>query len=157
MDADLKKRLGITVLIFVVAGVAEVGYLMWSRRDTGSVPKKQEPAYSTNQDDYVTTRKIVPYDVGSAKKELVGKPVWVKSGNQIPYYKATAGGVNFSRQAGMLPPLAKLQVKDVTLQRQPAGSKVTPIARVRGQTSPPSCCPLERGRGTYEIPGAAVQ
>ena len=42
MDSDLKKRLGITVLVFVVAGVAEVGYLMWSRRDT-SVPKKQEP------------------------------------------------------------------------------------------------------------------
>ena len=55
MDSDLKKRLGITVLIFVVAGVAEVGYLKWSRRDT-SVPKKQEPTYSSNQDDYVTPR-----------------------------------------------------------------------------------------------------
>src|ERR1044072_9607353 len=99
MDSDLKKRLGITVLVFVVAGGIEVGYLMWSRRDTGT-PKKQEPTYSSNQDDYVSPRKIVPYDLASAKKELAGKPVWVKSGNNLPYYRydATAHSVSFSRQ-----------------------------------------------------------
>lgn len=132
MDSDLKKRLGITILIFVVAGGIEVGYLMWSRRDT-STPKKQEATYSSNQDDYVTPRKIVPYDLASAKKELAGKPVWVKSGNQIPYYKATASSVNFSRQVGLLPPMAKLQVKDITLQRQPVALKPGEVAVVRKQ------------------------
>src|ERR1051326_2855894 len=122
MDADLKKRLGITILLFVIAGGAETAYLMWSRRDT-STPKKQEPTYSSNQDDYVTPRKIVPYNLESAKKELAGKPVWVKSGNQIPYYKASAGSVNFSKQVGLLPPLANLEVKDITLQRQPVALK----------------------------------
>ena len=85
MDADLKKRLGITVLIFVIAGGAEVGYLMWSRRNT-STPKKPETTYSSNMDDYVTPHKIFPYNVESAKKELVGKPLWVKTGNLLPYY-----------------------------------------------------------------------
>lgn len=134
MDSDLKKRLSITVLIFVVAGVAEVGYLMWSRRDT-SPPAKKEPAYSTNQDDYVILHKIVPYNVESAKKELMGKPVWVKSGNQVPYYrynKATHT-VNFSHQVGLLPPLAKLQVQDVVLQRQPVALKPGQVSVVQKQ------------------------
>jgi hypothetical protein len=134
MDADLKKRLSITALIFVVAVVAEIGYLMWSRRDTGTV-KKQEPAYSTNQDDYVTPRKIVPYSMESAKKELVGKPVWVKSGNQISYFhfdRATHS-VNFNKQIGLLPPLAKLQVQDVVLQRAPVALKPGQVAVVQKQ------------------------
>jgi len=133
MDNDLKKKLGFTFLLFVVAGGIEVGYLMWSRRDTGTPPKKQETTYSANQDDYVTPRKIVPYNVESAKKELVGKPVWVKTGNQIPYYKAAGNSVNFGRQAGVLPPLAKLQVKDVTLQKQPVNLKEGQVAVVRKQ------------------------
>jgi hypothetical protein len=134
MDRDLKKKLGFTFLLFIVAGSIEAGYLMWSRRDT-STPIKKEPAYSTNQDDYVTPRKIVPYNLESAKKELVGKPIWVKSGNQIPYYRydAAAHSVNFSHQAGMLPPLAKLQVKDVMLQRQPVALKPGEVAVVRKQ------------------------
>src|SRR5438270_3487525 len=134
MDADLKKRIGITVLIFVVAGVAEVGYLMWSRRDT-STPKKTEPTYSSDRDDYVTPRKIVPYNVESAKKELVGKTVWVKSGNEVPYYRydAAAHSVNFGHQTGLLPPMAKLQVKDVVLQRQPVSLKPGEVAVVRKQ------------------------
>src|SRR5215467_11309548 len=121
MDADLKKRLGITLLLFVVAGGAEIGYLKWSRRDT-STPVKKEPTYSTNQDDYVTPHKIFPYNLESAKKELVGKPVWAKSGNQIPYYRYDTSGhsVNFKQQAGLLPPMTKLQVKDVVLARKPA-------------------------------------
>jgi hypothetical protein len=132
MDADLKKRLSITALVFVVAVVAEVGYLMWSRRDT-SVPKKQEPAYSSNPDDYVSPHKIVPYDLASAKKELVGKTVWVKSGNNVPYYRYNAAerSVNFSRQVALLPPLAKLQVKDVVLARKPVALKPGQVAVVK--------------------------
>jgi len=132
MDADLKKRLSITILAFVVVGGAETAYLMWSRRDTGT-PKKQEPTYSSNLDDYVTPRRIVPYDLASAKKELAGKPVWVKSGNTVPYYSynGPAHSVNFSREAGLLPPLAKLQIKDVVLARKPVTLKPGEVAVVK--------------------------
>lgn len=132
MDADLKKRLSITLLVFVVAGGAEVGYLWWSRRDT-STPKKAEPTYSTNQDDYVSPRKIVPYDLNSAKKELAGKPAWVKSGNNVPYYRYNASehSVNYSRQVALLPPLAKLQIQDVVLARRPVSLKAGEVAVVK--------------------------
>jgi hypothetical protein len=125
MDSDLKKRLGITLAIFVILGVGEGGYLWYSRRDTGAPPKKAEPTYSSNQDDYVTPHKIFPYNVESAKKELAGKPVWVKSSSQVPYYRydAAAHSVNFAHQTGVLPPLARLEVKDIVLARKPVSLK----------------------------------
>jgi hypothetical protein len=133
MDADLKKRLGITAIIFVVLGGAEIGYLSYSRRDTGTPKKKAEPTYSSNMDDYVTPKKIFPYNLDSAKKELVGKPAWVKPGNQTPYYRydAAAHSVNFSREAGVLPPLVKLQVEDVVLQRKPVTLKPGQVAVIQ--------------------------
>jgi hypothetical protein len=134
MDSDFKKRLGITVALFVVAGAIEGGYLWYSRRDT-STPKKAEPTYSSNQDDYVKINKVFPYNLESAKKELVGKPVWVKSGNQAPYYHYDTGArsVNFKQQSGLLPPMSKLQVKDVILQRQPVALQPGEVAVVRKQ------------------------
>jgi len=134
MDADSKKRIQITVIVFLVIAAARVGFMIYERRDTGTPPKK-EPTYSSNQDDYVTTHKIVPYNVESAKKEMVGKPAWVKSGNQVPYYPydPATHSVNFKREAGLLPPVAKLQVEDVVLQRQPVALKPGEVAVVRKQ------------------------
>src|SRR5215469_6355355 len=128
MDSDLKKRLSITLIAFVVAGLIEGGYLWYSRRDT-STPKKAERTYSTNQDDYVKVNKIFPYNLESAKKELVDKPVWVKSDSKVPYYRYDKGtqSVNF-KQVGLLQPLAKLQVKDVVLARKPVALKPGEVA-----------------------------
>jgi hypothetical protein len=134
MDADSKKRIQITVIVFLLIAAVRVGIMIYERRDTGPPPKK-EPTYSSNQDDYVTTRKIVPYDVESAKKEMVGKPAWVKSGNQLAYYPydPATHSVNFKREAGVLPPITKLQIEDVVLQRQPVALKPGEVAVVRKQ------------------------
>jgi hypothetical protein len=61
--------------------------------------------------------------------------VWVKSGNQAPYYHYDTGArsVNFKQQSGLLPPMSKLQVKDVILQRQPVALKPGEVAVVRKQ------------------------
>ncbi|MGZ4845617.1 MAG: hypothetical protein ACXV8M_11650 [Candidatus Angelobacter sp.] len=133
MDADLKKKIQISLVVFVLIAVIRVGFIFYARRDTGGGPKKPETTYSSNMDDYVTPHKIFPYNVESAKKELVGKPLWVKNGNVLPYYPydATAHTVNFKRQAGLLPPLAKLQVKDVVLAREPVALKPGEVAVIQ--------------------------
>jgi hypothetical protein len=133
MDADLKKKIQISLLVFVAIAVIRVGFIFYARRDTGAAPKKAETTYSSNMDDYVTPHKIVPYNVESAKKELVGKPMWVKTGNVLPYYPydAAAHAVNFKRQAGLLPPVAKLQVKDVVLARDATAPKVGEVTVVQ--------------------------
>ncbi len=135
MDADLKKVIKINLVNVVVVAVGWIGYIVYSRRDRGEPPKKVQMTYSSNQDDYVAPHKIFPYNVESAKKEMAGKPVWVKSGNLIPYYPydTATHTVNFKREAGLLPPVAKLQVKDVVLQRQPVSLKPGQIAVVQKQ------------------------
>jgi hypothetical protein len=126
MDADLKKKIQISLLVFVLIAVIRVGFIFYSRRDTGGGPKKPETTYSSNMDDYVTPHKIFPYNVESARKELVGKPLWVKTGNVLPYYSydTAANAVNFKKQAGLLPPVAKLQIKDVILARDATPPKL---------------------------------
>ena len=133
MDADLKKKLQISLLVFIVIAGIRIGFILYGRRDTGGGPKKPETTYSSNMDDYVTPHKIFPYNVDSVKKELVGKPIWVKTGNVLPYYPydAAANSVNFKRQAGLLPPVAKLQVKDVVLARDAAAPKVGEVTVVQ--------------------------
>src|SRR6476620_10735909 len=135
MDADLKKKIQISVIVFVVIAAVRVGFIFYSRRDTGAGPKKPETTYSSNLDDYVTPHKIFPYNLESAKKELAGKTVWVKSGNLIPYYPydAATHTANFKREAGLLPPVAKLDVKDVVLQRQPVAPKPGQVSVVQKQ------------------------
>src|ERR1700741_3138116 len=135
MDADLKKRIQIHVVVFLGIAAIRVGFIFYAGRDTGAGPKKAETTYSSNMDDYVTPHKIFPYNVESAKKELVGKPVWVKAGNLLPYYPydAATHSVTFKRKAGVLPPLAKLQVKDVVLQREPVALKPGQVAVIQKQ------------------------
>ncbi len=134
MDAEGRKKVIILVIVFAVAAAGRIGFMLYERRDT-NVPQKKQTTYSTNLDDYVAPRQIVPYNVESAKKELAGKAVWVRSGNQIPYYHYDAPGhtVNFKHEAGLLPPLDKLQVQDVVLQKVPTSLKPGQVSVVQKQ------------------------
>ena len=121
MEPELKRRLIYTGIIFSVLIGGRIGWMAYERRDTGAAPVRKETSV-TNQDELVQTHKIFAYDVKSAKKELVDKPVWVRAGNQIPYYhyNAAAHSVNFQKQAGLLAPIEKLTVEDIILQKAPA-------------------------------------
>jgi hypothetical protein len=78
-------------------------------------------SYPQTSDDFVTPGKIFPYDLKSAAKELVGKTVWVRTGNAFPYYRCDSTGhsADLAHKAGMLPSLDKLLVKDVIVQKAP--------------------------------------
>lgn len=122
MDPDLKKRLIYTAIAGVVLIGARLGYMAWERRDPGVTPVRQQAADTGNQDDYVKTHKIFAYSLKSAQKEMVGNPVWVKTGYQIPYYHYDTAShtVSFAKRVGLLPPLEKFTVDDVVLQKAPA-------------------------------------
>lgn len=77
----------------------------------------QNPASSNSaSDSYVTPRKIFPYDLKSAEKELVGKSIWVRPGPARPFYRYGATGADTNRKAGSLPTLGRLDVKGVVVQ-----------------------------------------
>ena len=121
MDRELKNRLLITGIVFVVLLGARIGWMMYERRDEGAGPARQ-PSYETvSQDDLVPTHKFFAYDLKSAQKEMAGKTVWVRAGNQIPYYPYNPAkkSVNFQKQMGLLSPLEKLSIEDIILQKAP--------------------------------------
>lgn len=134
MQTDWRKRLQIIFIVVVVLAVLRTAYIFYERSHP-SAPAETRPAYSSNLDDYVTPPRIQPYDLKSARKELVGKTVWVRAGNQIPYFPYTASSheVDWKRKAGLLPPLEKLEIEDVILQRAPASVAPGQIAAVQKQ------------------------
>lgn len=134
MEADWRKKLQVTVIVLVVLAGLRTAYIFYERAETPQ-PAKSETAYPLNLDDYVTPPRIQPYDLKSARKALAGKTVWVKAGNQIPYYpySSTSHQASLTHKAGVLPPLEKLQVENVISQRAPAAPAAGRVVVVRRQ------------------------
>jgi len=155
MEADSRKRLQIILLIAVVLTIARTAYIFHERRQP--LPSEKKETYSSNLDDYVTFPKVYPFDLKSAKKELDGKTVWVRAGNAVPYYRYNAAShtAELNRKAGLLPPLEKLQIKDIILQRIPAALKEGHIAVVQKQFL--AVFDISGEQGTFAAPiGTAV-
>jgi hypothetical protein len=134
MDADWRKRILLIMVVVVALVAARTAYIFYERsRPAAPLPKP--PSLTLTDDDYVTPHRIVPYDLKSAVKELAGKTVWVRTGNAVPYYRyhPQAHSVEFVPKAGLLPPLDKLQIKDVILQRAPVSLAPGQVAIVRKQ------------------------
>jgi hypothetical protein len=134
MEADWRKRLQVTIIVLIVLAVLRTAYVFYERSQS-SKPVESSSSYSTNLDDYVTPPRIQPYDLTSARKELGGKTVWVRAGNQVPYfpYNRATHEADFKKKAGLLPPLEKLEVEDVIEQRGAASTAPGQIAVVQRQ------------------------
>jgi hypothetical protein len=134
MDAEWRKRILIISIVLLALVSARTAYIFYERSRPLPPPPKP-PSVTLSQDDYVTPRRIVPYDLKSAVKELAGKTVWVRNGNAIPYYRFSSASrsVDFNAKVGLLPPLDKLLVKDVVLQKQPVSLAPGQVSVVRKQ------------------------
>lgn len=155
MDEDWRKRIRIILIIGIVLVAARTAYIFYQRHQP--LPQQKQETYSSNLDDYVTPPKIFPYDLKSAKKELDGKTVWVRAGNAVPYYRYNPASheASLAHQAGLLPPMEKLQVKDVILQKMPVALKAGQVAVVQKQVLAVVDGPGEKGMVAAPI-GAAV-
>jgi hypothetical protein len=133
MEADWRKRLQVILLIVAALAVLRTGYIFYERRQP--LPTEKKETYSTNLDDYVTFPKVYPFDLKSAKKELNGKTVWVRAGNVVPYYRYNKASktADLASKAGLLPPLEKLQITDVVLQKTPTSLSAGQFAVVQKQ------------------------
>ena len=134
MEVDWRKKTLIIVFVGILLIGARTAYIFHERSKPFEPPPKPQ-SFTLTSDDYVTPRRIVPYDLKSAQKELMGKTVWVKTGNAVPYYPylAPSRGVDFPKKVGVLPPLDKLEVKDVILARAPVSLAPGQVAVVRNQ------------------------
>ena len=118
MDPEFRKKLQIVLVVAALLAAGRAAFIFYSR-SRPPVERPQPPVISLTKDDYVTPSKIFPYDLKSAVKELAGKTVWVRAGNAIPFYRYDSGthSADLSHKLGMLPPLEKLQIQNVVLQR----------------------------------------
>jgi hypothetical protein len=120
MEREQRKRFQIIIAVLLALVVARTAYLFYQRHTSNQPPPKQ-PEYSSNLDDYVSIPKVYLYDLKSAQKELSGKTVWVKAGNQVSFYRYNPQShqAELTREDGLLAPLEKLQIKNVISQRAP--------------------------------------
>lgn len=106
------KRFGIISAILVLLILLRVG-LIWRANHAANAVQPSPAKTSVPADAYVAPPKLHAYDLASAKQGLEGKTIWVAAGDQLDYFPARGGSVEWSHSAGKLPPLDALQVAKV--------------------------------------------
>ncbi len=118
MPSKIKRAVLLFLVVLTLAAGLRLFLIYRSRHQAWSVP--QAPKVKLSADDYVVPRKLHAYDLDSLR-QLVGKPVWIRSGYQLAYYPCdqTAKRVDFNHKAGLLGPIEKMDIKDVIQQPTP--------------------------------------
>lgn len=127
MTQETKKKIQLALGIAIVIAGARAGYIMYQRHEDYVAAEKQQQARNvgySNQDYYVTPKKLHPYDLNSAK-QLTEQPVWMKEGYRYTYYRyvPVVKKVDFAHEQGTLGPLERLDIKDVLAVAAPGGRK----------------------------------
>src|SRR5262249_17510791 len=120
MDSEFRKRIQIILLVGVALAGLRVPYIVYQRHQDSAPPSKPV-SYPQQADDFVRPPKIYPYDLKSAGSELIGKTVWVRAGNVLPYYRydSASRSADLTHKVGVLASLEKLEIKDVIQQKAP--------------------------------------
>jgi hypothetical protein len=123
MTSETRQKIQLALVIAVMVTAGRTGYIFYKRHEDAVEAQKQKQARNvgySNPDYYVSPKKLYPYDLKSAK-QLTLQPDWVKEGYRYAYYRYDPAQkhVDFSHEAGLLLPIEKLQVKDVTTAMPP--------------------------------------
>ncbi len=121
INPDVKQKIQIALALAIAIAAVRTAYVLYERHAEGK--QETQPAVAApplNPDYYVVPKKLYPYDLKSAR-ELTKQPVWVKEGYRYTYYSfnPTTHRTDFSREAGLLLPIQKLDIKDVVTDRAP--------------------------------------
>ena len=120
MTSEAKHGIQIVLAIAIALSALRAGYIVYQRRSEAKNEESAKPSAPLKADYYVTPKKLRPYDVKSARP-LTEQPVWVKEGYRYTYYgfDPARKKSDFSKEAGVLLPLEKLNIKDVVLDASP--------------------------------------
>lgn len=116
MTSEAKRKMQLVLAVAIAATAIRAAYIVYERYSerAGEAAQADKKSPPLNPDDYVVPKKLYPYDLKSAK-QLTRQPVWVREGYHHTYYPydRARGRTDFSREAGLLLPLQRLQIKDV--------------------------------------------
>jgi len=143
MTAETKQKIQLALIIAVIVTAGRTGYIFYKRHEDAVEAQKQarNVGYS-NPDYYVSPKKLYPFDLKSAK-QLTLQPEWVKEGYRYTYYRydAPTKHVDFSHEAGLLLPIERLQVKDITTATPPGKGQQKQVMAI-----------FEKGGKSYGVP-----
>src|SRR5246127_281523 len=127
LNAQMRRRIQWLLLAALAIATLRAGYIFYQRhQDQLAIEqrKKARDAGYSNPDYYVNPKKLYPYDLKSAK-QLTQQPVWVKEGYRYTYYpyESARKQVDFGREAGLLLPIEKLEIKDVNTAKPPGAGQ----------------------------------
>jgi len=119
ISAELKQRLQLVMVVAILVSGARLAYILYQRHESKLEHAKKQPP-PLNPDYYVIPKKLYPYDLNSAR-QLTQQPVWIKVGYAYTYYAYDPARhhADFSKEAGKLLPIEKLQIKDVISAEAP--------------------------------------
>ena len=114
---------GAQIFLAVVLLASGLRLLLIYRERHQAPRTSSQQAAPLDADTYVVPQKLHAYDLKSAR-ELTGKTVWVRAGYGVAYYAYNSAGkrADFSKEAGLLRPIQKLEIKDVLLIPSPQSS-----------------------------------
>src|SRR5438445_3634128 len=127
----MKQKIQVALILAMFVAGIRLAIILYERHEDAAEQTKKPEVRALNPDDYVVPRKLYPYDLKSAK-QLTRQPVWVREGYHHTYYPydPTRGRSDFSREAGLLLPLQKLQIKDVVTDAAPHSAHTQQIMAV---------------------------
>ena len=116
MSLEWRKRVQIFLIVVMAVAAVRLFLIYQSRHEEVPAQPVATIKNKVGVDDYVYLKKTNAYDLESSRG-IVGKTVWVRTGNQLMYYPldASTNSPDFKHAAGVLPPLEKLLIKDVGL------------------------------------------
>ena len=121
MTPQTRHKIQIVLAIAIAVAAIRTSWILYNRH----IQNKQEQAQKQiapplNADYYVIPKRLHAYDLKSAR-ELTNMQTWVKDGYRYTYYPYDAARrhADFGREAGLLMPLQKLEIKDVVLDSVP--------------------------------------
>ncbi len=107
----------------------------------------------SNPDYYVSPKKLYPYDLKSAR-QLTEQPEWVKEGYRYTYfsYDSARKHVDFGHEAGVLGPIEKIQITDVTLATPPGAAQKQQVMGIFQKDGKTYAVPIGyKTEGEYKI------
>ena len=130
MNSEAKQKIQLVLILVIAVAALRAGYVVYQRHSE-KVEKAAKPAPPLNPDYYVVPKKLYPFDLKSAK-QLTQQPVWVKEGYRFTYYPYDRARrrVDFTREAGLLLPIQKLEVKDVVIDASPHSAHLEQVMAV---------------------------
>jgi hypothetical protein len=116
----MKQKIQIILVIGMVVAGIRLAWILFERHQESAQQSKQE-APMLDPDFYVHPKKIFPYDLKSAKAEMMKQPAWVKVGYAYAYfpYDRRTRNASLAHESGKLVPLQKLEVKDLVTAPSP--------------------------------------